>query len=469
MPGQNEIASFRPLYPSGDAPPIALLTSRAQGRWRRSHALQRLRGVNVLLRPQHVAQTALEVFPCNGLLQNRRIGETAVKTFPAIAGDKGKRHVALGQHLRDRIDRFASKIEIEDRAIERRAGRRQSLIRRAAWTYDEQSIFEEEFAHHHADNGVVLGQQNPFHRSGRQLHESLVGSRVRTIGGGVGADGNLQRAVQPGRAPIPRDISAELMLDAGVHDLGAEPLRRRLTDRRAAGFFPVQIHHPAARLPADVHRSVGDGKRAVFRRVRRQFVQRQRKILRFLRWQENRRARNLHPGIVCSAIRRHLLAHQPFDMRASTQESYIAAVEGRIHALAQAHTLLSETRWQGAHIERLIGEEMAPYRGANNSRVKLSGPAVFLPPEKAQNLALALHELATNSAKYGALSVAKGVVEVNWKVQSGMVHLHWQESGGPPVSQPSAQGFGTKIMNASIRHQLGGNVAWDWSTSGLRC
>jgi CheY-like chemotaxis protein len=130
---------------------------------------------------------------------------------------------------------------------------------------------------------------------------------------------------------------------------------------------------------------------------------------------------------------------------------------------------LSETRWQGAHIERLIGEEMAPYRGANNSRVKLSGPAVFLPPGKAQNLALALHELATNSAKYGALSAAKGVVEVSWKAQSGMVNLHWQESGGPAVSQPSSQGFGTKIMNASIKHQLGGNVAWDWRTSGLHC
>jgi CheY-like chemotaxis protein len=101
--------------------------------------------------------------------------------------------------------------------------------------------------------------------------------------------------------------------------------------------------------------------------------------------------------------------------------------------------------------------------------VRLTGPAVFLPPEKAQNLALALHELATNSAKYGALSVAKGVVDVSWKTQSGMVTLHWEESGGPAVSPPSSLGFGTKIMNASIKHQLGGNVAWDWRTSGLHC
>jgi CheY-like chemotaxis protein len=101
--------------------------------------------------------------------------------------------------------------------------------------------------------------------------------------------------------------------------------------------------------------------------------------------------------------------------------------------------------------------------------VKIAGPPVFLPPEKAQNLALALHELATNSAKYGALSVANGTVNVGWQARSGMVNLHWEESGGPAVSQPTSQGFGTKIMNASIKHQLGGNVAWDWRTAGLHC
>lgn len=155
--------------------------------------------------------------------------------------------------------------------------------------------------------------------------------------------------------------------------------------------------------------------------------------------------------------------------RATTQEGYIAAVEGRIHALAQAHTLLSETRWQGAHIERLVSEEMAPYRSAGSSRVVMTGPSIFLPPEKAQNLALALHELATNSAKYGALSTARGIVSVSWRLERGTVGLQWEESSGPPIESPSSQGFGTKIMNASIKHQLGGNVAWDWRRSGLRC
>ncbi len=155
--------------------------------------------------------------------------------------------------------------------------------------------------------------------------------------------------------------------------------------------------------------------------------------------------------------------------RATTQENYVRAVEGRIHALAQAHTLLSETRWQGARIERVVGEEVAPYRGTGSARVLIEGPSIFLVPEKAQNLALALHELATNSVKYGALSVAKGVVSIKWQLEPGMISVCWEESGGPPVESPTAQGFGTKILNASIKHQLGGNVIWDWRPSGLRC
>jgi two-component sensor histidine kinase/CheY-like chemotaxis protein len=154
---------------------------------------------------------------------------------------------------------------------------------------------------------------------------------------------------------------------------------------------------------------------------------------------------------------------------ASSAEAYVAAVEGRIHALAQAHTLLSETRWQGADLERLAGEELAPYRSGEVSRVTIGGPAAFLSAEKAQNLALALHELATNSAKYGALSVATGRLDVSWKFEQGTLTLQWQESGGPDVQAPATQGFGTKIMNASIRHQIGGNVVWDWRPTGLHC
>jgi PAS domain S-box-containing protein len=155
--------------------------------------------------------------------------------------------------------------------------------------------------------------------------------------------------------------------------------------------------------------------------------------------------------------------------RSNSQQGYIEAVEGRIHALAQAHTLLSESRWEGADVRTLVGEELAPYRDGDAARVKIEGPAVILSPEKAQNLALALHELATNSAKYGALSVARGTLAVDWRTDRNILTLNWRESGGPQVQAPVSQGFGTKILNASIKHQIGGNVVWDWRPGGLHC
>jgi len=156
--------------------------------------------------------------------------------------------------------------------------------------------------------------------------------------------------------------------------------------------------------------------------------------------------------------------------RADNQQTYVRAIEGRIHALAQAHTLLSESRWQGADLSRIVNEELAPYRtGGGSPRVAVSGPSVILSPEKAQNIALAVHELATNSAKYGALSEPAGTLDVNWEMVAGMLTLRWQEAGGPPVRAPSSQGFGTRIMNASIKHQIGGNVVWDWRSTGLHC
>ena len=155
--------------------------------------------------------------------------------------------------------------------------------------------------------------------------------------------------------------------------------------------------------------------------------------------------------------------------RESTQQAYVQAVEGRIQALAQAHTLLSNSRWRGADIARLVDEELAPYRHKNEGRLKVEGPSMLLAPEKAQNLALALHELATNSAKYGALSAASGRLEVSWQNMRGNLILQWRESGGPTVVPPTTQGFGTKIMNASIKHQLGGNVLMDWQPTGLHC
>ncbi|GLR86422.1 HWE histidine kinase domain-containing protein [Bradyrhizobium iriomotense] len=153
--------------------------------------------------------------------------------------------------------------------------------------------------------------------------------------------------------------------------------------------------------------------------------------------------------------------------RADDVKTYVNAVEGRINALARVHTILSLSSWQGAEINKLIEEELAPY--SLGGQIRLSGPEVQLVPATAQTLALALHELFTNSAKYGALSTRSGRLAIGWEVNGEMLALTWEESGGPLVRQPKARGFGTKSLLASVESQLGGQAQFDWRAEGLLC
>jgi len=153
--------------------------------------------------------------------------------------------------------------------------------------------------------------------------------------------------------------------------------------------------------------------------------------------------------------------------KANSIDTYVSTVEGRIAALSTAHALLAESRWEGASLNRLVEEELAPYRNAEAERIAVSGPAVFLKPETAQIIALVLHELATNAAKYGALSVAAGNVKLSWQCEQNRLSLQWEETGGPPVTPPTVKGYGTKVISASIQQQLGGTATFDWRPAGL--
>ena len=155
--------------------------------------------------------------------------------------------------------------------------------------------------------------------------------------------------------------------------------------------------------------------------------------------------------------------------RANTMDAYTAAVEGRIRALSRAHTILAHSRWQGADMRGLVDEELAPYRTSDPSRVVATGPNVSLQPAAAQSLALALHELVTNAAKYGALSSAAGRVHLGWEMNPGTLVLRWTESGGPETKAPASPGFGTRIITAGIEGQLGGRAEFDWRPEGLQC
>lgn len=142
-------------------------------------------------------------------------------------------------------------------------------------------------------------------------------------------------------------------------------------------------------------------------------------------------------------------------------------IEGRIRAMARAHTLLSQARWEGADLYKLVNEELEPFRAGD--RVKIHGQAAAIKPAVAQNFALAIHELATNAAKYGALSSQKGRLDVSWALSPGGLVLTWSESGGPNSGPPTKKGFGTKVIEASIKHQLTGVIESDWSSGSLIC
>jgi PAS domain S-box-containing protein len=153
--------------------------------------------------------------------------------------------------------------------------------------------------------------------------------------------------------------------------------------------------------------------------------------------------------------------------RGENVKAYIQSVEGRINALARVHTVLSLSSWQGAEIRRLVDEELAPYSDGN--QIALSGPEIQLQPATAQTLALALHELVTNSAKYGALSAQEGRLSIRWEHETGLLRLTWEETGGPAVEAPISRGFGTQSVIASIESQLGGRAEFDWRREGLLC
>jgi PAS domain S-box-containing protein len=156
--------------------------------------------------------------------------------------------------------------------------------------------------------------------------------------------------------------------------------------------------------------------------------------------------------------------------KAGTVEGFKEAVSGRIRALANVHRLFVETRWEGADVRSIATEELSAYTQGNDARIQISGPKILLEPGAAQAMAVVLHELTTNAAKYGALSVPDGRVQIEWSSDSvGSIVLHWIETGGPPVELPNSRGFGSKVMETMIRNQLKGGLRFDWHPHGLAC
>ena len=153
-------------------------------------------------------------------------------------------------------------------------------------------------------------------------------------------------------------------------------------------------------------------------------------------------------------------------------DQFLDVLDGRLQSMANTHALLSRGRWKGVNLADLVRRELEPCIGVREATVE--GPDVLLPEEATQALAMVLHELVTNSAKYGALSTPHGRVCVQWGCRSnGSSHsvltIRWQEIGGPPVRAPTRRGYGTSVICELIPYELGGTVDINYLIEGVQC
>jgi two-component sensor histidine kinase len=162
------------------------------------------------------------------------------------------------------------------------------------------------------------------------------------------------------------------------------------------------------------------------------------------------------------------IAAQTFRSASKTER---AKFEGRLGALAEAHNLLSQEKWQGSELQNLVDRVLQPYLLTNPERIRMFGPSVPLTPRLAVVLSMIVHEIATNAAKYGALSNDNGTVALDWEVteenSKRKLRLIWAEAGGPHVTAPVQRGFGSRLIERSARDQLGGEATVDFLPRGV--
>ncbi|HEY8571542.1 sensor histidine kinase [Phenylobacterium sp.] len=141
----------------------------------------------------------------------------------------------------------------------------------------------------------------------------------------------------------------------------------------------------------------------------------------------------------------------------------------RLLALSAAHNVLTRQNWESAELAEIAAEAVRPYVDGAAPRIVLAGPLVRVAPNVALAISMALHELATNATKYGALSLPEGRVELRWRAEAGAVDLEWRESGGPAVSPPPGRGFGSRLLSQGLAAELGAPATLDWRPEGLVC
>ena len=240
------------------------------------------------------------------------------------------------------------------------------------------------------------------------------------------------------------------------------PVERQVTSTDGDAHFIMRV------LPYRGSDSVVDGTLVTFLDVTS--VVRAEQHQRLLVDELNHRVKNMLTVVVS-------LASQTL-RRADDLETFGEAFLGRVHALSGSYALLSRENWMSVSLRDVVDEEMRPFGGRDMARVVLEGGDVALTPSAALALGMAVHELATNAVKYGALSEPEGQLRVSWRLTAGdgapdgaplkWLVLDWVESGGPGVEPPSRSGFGTLLIQRGLSHELGGAATLDFQPGGLR-
>jgi two-component sensor histidine kinase len=157
---------------------------------------------------------------------------------------------------------------------------------------------------------------------------------------------------------------------------------------------------------------------------------------------------------------------------AASVEDFAGRFAARLDSLAGSYDLLIRDGWRGTTMEELVRSQLTHYTDKQDSQIDIAGAMLRVPPDATQNIGMALHELATNAAKYGALSVPVGRVVVHWQVErdaSGapLCRICWRESGGPPVVPPSRRGFGQVVIERAVARSVGGTVTLLYNPTGV--
>ncbi|MDW9590294.1 chemotaxis protein CheR, partial [Sinorhizobium meliloti] len=171
----------------------------------------------------------------------------------------------------------------------------------------------------------------------------------------------------------------------------------------------------------------------------------------------NHRVKNMLAVVI--SIANHTLKGAP------SPKDFNSALSGRLHAMARAFDVLTNSNWTAAPIEDLVRQELEAF---GSDRFELTGPNRRLQPQQGLSLGMTIHELATNASKYGSLSKPEGHVAVEWDDSDQQLTLTWRETGGPPVKEPQKDGFGLTLIRGEVVSRLGGNVDTIFAPEGLQ-